>query len=370
MVYLRSVLCLFACSVIFSNCRQVKTSYSSLHSPANENIHYTGRTDFTDPEKPKISGAAAYFQFVFRGSSCDIVFDDQNLDNNHNYFSIVVDGEYQGRIRVSKDKDKYSIAKNLKDTVHNILVCKATESQTGYVKLCGIICDEILPLNTRLERNIEFIGNSITCGMGTDTSDMPCDSGQWYDHHNAWFAYGPLVARSLNANWVLSSVSGIGMNRNWNSPGPTMPEVYEKTFLNAGSGPLWDSNTFIPDLVSVCLGQNDFSEGDGSYDRNELDSAAYINDYIKFLENIRARYPDAQICCLTSPMLSGDKSVRLANFLSAVIKHMQDVYNDNNIHLFRFSRSYISGCDYHPGKGDQEMMAEELLPFFRQVMKW
>lgn len=370
MIYLRTVFCLLACSIILNSCNRVKTNYSNLHSPADENIHYSGRIDFTNPEKPKISGAAAYFQLKFRGRSCDIVFDDQNFNGNHNYFSVIVDGVYRGRIMVSKDTDKYNIAKNLKDTVHSLLVCKATESQNGYVRLCGIMCDKILPFSTRLDRNIEFIGNSITCGMGIDTSEIPCDSGQWYDHHNAWFAYGPLVARSLNANWILSSVSGIGMNRNWNSPGPVMPEVYDKTFLNTDSAPLWENNTAIPDLISVCLGQNDFSEGDGSYERSELDSAAYVNDYIKFLENIRNRNAHAQICCLTSPMLSGDKSIRLAGYLSAVIAHMQEAYNDNNIHLFRFKHSYNSGCDYHPGKGDHEMMAEELLPFYKQVMKW
>ncbi len=370
MYYFRSIFILFTCSIFLNSCHGVKTTDSSLHSPDNKNIHYTGRIDFSNPEKPKISGAAAYFQLKFRGSWCDILLEDQNFENNHNYIAVVIDGKYSKRIRVSKEKARYGIAENLEDTIHTLLVCKATESQTGYIEFKGILCDEILALDSRVERKIEFIGNSITCGMGVDTSEIPCRAEEWYDNHNAWYSYGPRAARKLNASWLLSSVSGIGMNRNWNSPGPTMPEVYDNTFLSNDSGPLWDYKTYIPDMVSVCLGHNDFSDGDGSYEREELDSASYVNDYIRFIEKIREQYPEAQICCLTSPMLSGDRSIRLANFLSAVINYMKEVKNDKKICMFRFQGSYNSGCDYHPDMEEQKMIAKELLPFYKKVMNW
>ena len=44
---------------------------------------------------------------------------------------------------------------------------------------------------------IEFIGNSITCGAAADVSEVPCGSGVDYDQHNAYYAYGPRVARML-----------------------------------------------------------------------------------------------------------------------------------------------------------------------------
>ena len=123
--------------------------------------------------------------------------------------------------------------------------------------------------------------------MGMDTSEIPCGSGVWYDHHNAYLAYGPLIARELNADWLLSSVSGIGMFRNWNSPGPTMPEVYQNLYLNTDSTVVWNAQTYIPDLISICLGTNDFSDGDGSYERTDLDSATFVNRYIQFVKFIR-----------------------------------------------------------------------------------
>jgi len=363
------IIILLVINVFLFNGQQVLLSQPFLHTPDNQYIQYTGRIDFSNPQKPRLSGAGAYFQVKFKSSSCSILLEDQNLNNNHNYISIAIDGKYRGRIKLIKNKTEYEIAKNLEDAAHTLILCKATEAQIGYVDFLGLLCTEILPPDKSRERKIEFIGDSITCGMGLDTSEIPCDSAQWYDQHNAYLAYGRLVADKLNANWLFSSVSGIGVTRNWNSPGPTMPDVYEHIFLDTNS-PIWDANQYIPDLVSICLGTNDFSDGDGTYKRDELDSAKFINDYIQFVKRIRARYPHAQICCLTSPMFSGDKSARLMEYLSAVIKHMHEVENDDKVHIFKFSGSYSNGCASHPDRQEHEKMAEELMPFFKKVMNW
>ena len=58
---------------------------------------------------------------------------------------------------------------------------------------------------------MEFIENSITCGTGSDQSVVPCDKGVRQDQHNAYLSYSPAVARSFNAQWQLSAVSGIGL---------------------------------------------------------------------------------------------------------------------------------------------------------------
>ena len=361
---------LYTTYLLSINYQQLFPTHTSLYLPDNDKIKYTGRIDFTNPQKPRLIGSGAYFMIKFRGENCDILLEDQSLYNNHNYISIVIDGKYHGRIKVSKDKTEYLVARNLKRKNHTLLVCKDTESQTGYIDLAGIVCNKILSIKKNRKRKIEFIGNSITCGMGLDLSEIPCDSGKWFDQHNAYLAYGPLVARELSADWLLSSVSGIGITRYWNSPGPTMPEVYNKTYLNKDSSSLWDTHKYIPDLVSICLGTNDFSDGDGSYDRPDLDSAEFVKAYINFIGTVRSKYPSAQICCLTSPMLDKEKSVSMQNYLSAVITYMKKVMDDNMIQMFNFSQSFTNGCSYHPDKEDHKKMAEELLPFFKHVMNW
>jgi hypothetical protein len=55
----------------------------------------------------------------------------------------------------------------------------------------------MLSLFSRNQEKIEFIGDSITCGFGNDESGLPCGKGQWFDQHNAYFAYGSVAARTL-----------------------------------------------------------------------------------------------------------------------------------------------------------------------------
>ena len=361
---------LFVTLLLAINCQKTSSTYQNLYPPDNPNIHYTGRIDFSDPQKPKLSGAGAYFEVKFKGSSCEILLKDQNLDDNHNLISVVIDGKYQGRMKISKNQTKYKVARNLTNTDHTLLICKATEAQNGSIEFSGISCNELLPFKNEHDRKIEFIGNSITCGMGMDASEIPCGSGTWYDQHNAYLAYGPLIARELNADWLLSSVSGIGMIRNWNSPGPTMPEVYQNLYLNTDSTVEWNAQSYIPDLISICLGTNDFSDGDGSYKRTVLDSASFVNRYIQFVKDIRNKYPETQICCLSSPTVNGEKGMKLRSYLSAVIEYMQKNEQDGRISMFVFSGSYSSGCTSHPDKEDHQMMAAELLPYFKKVMGW
>jgi lysophospholipase L1-like esterase len=357
--------------VLFFNFnRFAKAGEGAFYKPDNPCIHYTGRIDFNNTLKPRLCGAGSYFQFKLKGTFCDILVEDQNLYGNHNYLSLVIDDQYRGRIKVSKEKRQYQLADSLDDSVHTILVCKATEAQIGYIDFLGIKCEQLLPFENSRIRKIEFIGNSITCGMGSDLSGIPCDSGAWYDQHNAYLAYGPLIARELDADWLLSSVSGIGITRNWNSDGPTMPQVYQNINLDTVANNRWEAASYVPDLVSICLGTNDFSDGDGTYQRAPLDSARFVNDYIQFVKFIRNRYPEAQICCLSSPMHSGEKSRRLTNYLQKVMENWKKSGKDEKIHLFVFAASYNNGCSCHPDQNDQQKMAEELLPFYKKVMGW
>lgn len=351
-------------------CQMVASPPQKLFLADHPHIRYVGRIDFSDPQKPKLSSAGAYFQVKFKGQSCTLLLEDQQLYGNHGYLTIELDGSYQGRIRVTKDQTEYPVAQHLSAGEHSLLVCKATEAQNGYIAVTGIRCEGLLPWHDAPARTIEFIGNSITCGMGLDTAALPCDAGAWYDQHNAYLAYGPLVARALKADWLLSAVSGIGVIRNWNSPGPTMPEVYQNLYLNTDSSHVWSAERFVPDLISICLGTNDFSDGDGSYQRGVLDSAAFVNGYIQFVQMIRNRHPRAPICCLSSPAIAQDKGSKLRNYLTAVAHYFHEAKRDEAIHLFFFSRSYSKGCSGHPDKSEHQMMAEELLPFYRQVMGW
>jgi len=363
-----AILILLLSVVLINQCSQqiiVKTF------PANHPaIQYTGRIDFSDPEKPKLVGPGCYLQVRFKGRSCEVLLTDQNFEGKHNYMAIILDGEYKGRIKVDKEQTVYRVADELENEEHSVLIGKATEAGIGYVEFSGIRCGELLPSSEKPQRKIEFIGNSITCGMGLDLSGLPCDSAEWYDQHNACLAFGPLLARQLNAQWLLSSVSGIGIERNWNSPGPTMPLVYYNTYFRTDSSALWNFSSYVPDLVSICLGTNDFSDGDEKIPRVAVDSSKFVSKYIQFLITIRKNYPQAVICCVSSPILQGIKARTLERYISIIVDYMIGKEHDSKVFKFFFTRAYTHGCSSHPGQEDHVMMADELQPFIAKIMRW
>ncbi len=182
------------------------------------------------------------------------------------------------------------IATNLPKGKHSVLICKATEAAIGYIEFVGIKANNLLAPDPLPTRKIEFIGNSITCGMGADLT-IPCGTKDWFDQHNAYKAYGPTTARNLNAQWHLSSVSGIGLMQSCCGHKFVLPDVFDKVNLTT-DGPNYDFSLYQPDVVTVCLEQND----------GIRDSIAFTGAYLKFLDRLKTIYPKASLVCLNSPM--------------------------------------------------------------------
>lgn len=354
---------------VFSSCSEKKLQ---LFPADNSAFEFGGRVDLTTLESPVLIGSASFVEVNFTGDSCIVYLEKQNPEGEYNFVSVELDNVYKGRIKLEKEGMKaYRIHVNTEIRNHQLRIYKSTEAGNNTVIFGGIKCFDLLPATLKPERKIEFIGNSITCGMGIDWKEIPCGTGVWYDQHNAYFSYGKLAADKLNARFMLSSVSGIGIYRNWNSLSPVMPDIYENKYLNNDASKKWDFTSYTPDLVSICLGTNDFSDGDGRMERLPFDSAQYVNNYIAFIEIIYSHYPETQICLLSSPMVSGEKALLFENCLTAVKLHFENTASSTKeIQLYFFSDLVPHGCDSHPDKDDHMKMAELLVPFYKEVMNW
>ncbi|MFT3825369.1 MAG: SGNH/GDSL hydrolase family protein [Chitinophagaceae bacterium] len=330
-----------------------------FYSADNPYLQYTGRMDLTDPKKPRTWAPGAYMVAKFKGTSCSVIINDEVLyGTSHNYLEIIVDNWQPVRLQMTGKTDTIQVAKALPDREHIVVICKNTEAGIGYIEFAGIICKQLMPLPPKPSRKIEFIGNSITCGFGADMSAIPCGKGQWYDQHNAWLAYGPLTARTFGAQWHLSSVSGIGLIHSCCNMTITMPQVYDKVNMRTDSL-AWNTNDYHPDLITVCLGQNDGVQ----------DSTTFCSAYVQFLERLRGYHPKATIICLTSPMGNETLNPVLQRYLTGIVQHMNSK-GDKKISSYFFSKRYISGCGEHPDLKDQEQIAKELIVYVRKLMKW
>jgi hypothetical protein len=331
-------------------------------------LHPYGRFLQNSNGSLELISSAVHFGFRFTGPYCSI-FAALSDPAAHNYLQYTVDGIYYRRIKISGSiSHSYNIV-GLGKGEHTIWIYKATEATTGPIFIQRIFGHEIVSLKVADRPLIEFIGNSITCGAAADPSEIPCGTGEYHDQHNAYYAYGPRVARMLNANFILSSVSGIGIYRTWNTAGPSMPQVYEKTDFLVNSPRNWDFKTYSPRIVSIALGTNDLSDGDGRSRRLPFDSAVFVNNYIRFIGLVKSKYPKAQIALLSSPMINGNKRIMLQNCLTAVKAQTDKKYpSGKRIALFFFKPMTAHGCGGHPSIEDHAILAMELAPFFKKLI--
>jgi hypothetical protein len=361
----------FLLAIVFSCFSFYSTSSFALSKDTvlASSLYPIGRYEKNAKSGLELISSAVHFGFRFTGTACMI--DAYILDQSaHNYLQYTLDGVYQKRIKISGNNRQPLLIGGLGKGSHVMWIYKATEAATGPIYIKKIIATHCAPLKNPDLPLIEFIGNSITCGAAADPSEIPCGTGEYHDQHNAYYAYGPRLARMLNVNFILSSVSGIGIYRNWNSPGPIMPQVYEKTDLQDNDLRFWDFKTYHPQIVSIALGTNDFSNGDGRSPRLPFDSAHFVRNYIGFIQLVKSKYPKAGIVLLSSPMLNGDRRELLQHCLAATKDAIDLQYSsDKPVALYFFRPMQARGCGGHPNLADHQILAEELRPFFQKLLE-
>ena len=137
-----------------------------------------------------------------------------------------------------------------------------------------------------------------------------------------------------------------------------MPQIYDKVNLRDNEIQ-WDFSKYQPDVVTICLGQND-----GIQDKKK-----FCNMYVQFVQSLRKVYPDARIVLLTSPMADYDLTYTLKPYLTQVETELND-QGDSKVSTFFFSRSYNSGCDSHPSLAEHKLIAAELTTYLKGLMNW
>ena len=314
----------------------------------------------------ELIGSAAHVGVSFTGQRCelDVLVPGEAV---HNYVQYELDGVYGKKLRVAGRQTV--VIEAPRAGVHRVWLYKAGEAMSGPVLIERVRGESLKALKRPVGPVIEFIGNSITCGAMSDTSESPCAVGDYVDHHNAYYAYGPRAARALGVEYMLSSVSGIGIYRNWNSDGPTMPQVYERAGLDVSDGRLWDFGKVRPAVVCIALGTNDLSHGDGQRARLAFDSTVFVGTYIRFVQLVKGKYPDAQIALLSSPMAGGADGLLLQRCLRAVKTGIDAMFPlGKRVAVFDFAPMRPRGCGYHPSVEDHAVLAQELVPFLKGLL--
>jgi len=354
-----------------------------LHSyaPDDPKLQYMGRIDWSDPTAPRFASTAVQLKAKFVGTGATVkILDENRYGNYKNYFEVMVDGAPAVKLTALKSQTDYVVAQDLPNAEHTLVVAKRTEAGIGFARFLGLdVIGELVEPPARPTRRIEIIGDSISCGSGDEAmngSPQCTEDGWGQPYHNGYLAYGPVMARSLDAEYNVTAVSGIGLVRNYSNmyDARPMPEVYDLMYYEEMTSEAWDTSQFVPDAIVIALGTNDFSPGDS--ERDKMDVETYTAAYVAFVDKLRGYYPDAHIFGMSSPML-GDgwpnatdtSATDLKTALAAMVEHFANA-GDPNVHEIDVSKVIGTGCGTHPGVAQHASMAAEVATAVKSTLGW
>ena len=336
----------------------------------NTHLVYHGRTH-KDNSGVHLVSSAASVKFRVKGTKGKVWMKNAAPSGEYNYISWVIDGHhFQRQVMRFGEMTPVEIPLTSNAAFHDVEIYKETEAANGSIIIGSIEAQDLLEIPAQQKKKIEFIGNSITAGMASDPSVIPCMAGRPYDQHNAYQAYGPVAARKLDLDYVITAVTGIGVYRNWATDVPVMSNVYEKTFLTTHpDDPMWNFISFVPDIVCINLGTNDLSDGDGMHPRLPFDSTRFVEKYVELIKIIHGYYPVAQIVLLQHPMSGAHHMSMMTGCLEATKKEAESkIHGLKKITIFSFSPHIPTGCSGHPGLKEHALMAEELAPVLSKLI--
>lgn len=251
--------------------------------------------------------------------------------------------------------------------VHTAVLQKRTEGEQGKTTFHEIVTKgELLQAEGIRERVIEFVGDSYTCGYGSENSVATDPFRKETENVNK--AYAAIACRYFDADAIIVAHSGMGIARNYNDKfkGYCMPERYLNVFDNGleevPGAPVWspEMSPAKPALTVIYLGANDFSVS------RQPSRAAFKNQYLKLLKEIKANYGENHpVLCV------GTKNDQ------EIYEYVREAVNTcgmKNVHSLGYMDALFSetelGASYHPDYRAQIKTAYVIIPYIATLTGW
>lgn len=334
----------------------------SVYKATDEQITYIGRTVAGEDGSVSFNWTATTVRISFTGSYLAIVASD----THKNYYDVWVDsttGCEATREIATSGADSVIVIFNGKKGEHNVILRRRTEGEQGVTTFkevhVGGFLTQAEPVR---ERFLEFIGDSYTCGYGTEGKSA--SEHFTPETENSNYAYGAIVSRYFDADYVAIAHSGRGIVRNYGGhQDPCMPELYMRTFDYPGSSnsEAWDfTKGPKPAATIIMLGTNDFSTGC----QPTLDS--WCKAYAVLLGEIKAAYGQEHpiLCCAArgnaDMLVYVRAAVERAGYKNVTFMgHGKSVFPDEEL-----------GCDSHPNYQGEKRYARAIIPYISTITGW
>ncbi|MBS1532035.1 MAG: electron transporter RnfD [Bacteroidetes bacterium] len=339
-----------------------QTAVIRSHDP---HIRYMGRVAMLD-EAAELSWPGTSASINFYGTGVKATIKDEHGEN---FINVVIDGKVVSVLHPDSIQKEYTLASGLPAGKHSLELFKRTEWTMGKTWIYQFALgrgSSVLAPDPVNKRKIEFFGNSITCGYavidssGKDRGTAP--------YENAWLSYATLTAQHYNAEFNLIARSGIGITVSWFPQ--IMPEMYDR-LDPTDSESKWDFSKYQPDVVVINLFQND--SWIVKLPQNEQFKARFgdkaptdeqlIKAYKDFVRSIRDKYRKAQIICVLGNMDATKEGSPWPGYVEKAVAEL----GDKNIYTHFFPYKNTPG---HPNVKEQQAMADDLIGFIDQHIKW
>ena len=329
---------------------------------ASSEVRYVGRTQ-TNGDDVSFDWSGTCFECRFTGGSLAM----RVSDTKKNYYNLTVDGRDAGVVTTFGTDSVVVLAEKLGRGEHTVRMQKRTEGEQGRTTIHAFLLDRgrrLLPAAPAPGRHIEFIGNSLTCGYGTEglSKDEPFKP----QTENCNKAYACIIARYFGADYTLIAHSGRGAARNYGDKNTTsqntMADRIANTFDEAAE-PAWDfaASPYRPDLVVINLGSNDFSTLPHP-SRDEFAAA-----YTRILQTLRGAYGDEMPILCVAPRVSEPAFTYIRDLCQSGVVP--------NLHFAAVLPGYCNdgselGSSAHPNYAGHRKMAMLLIPYVSTLTGW
>ena len=352
-------------------------------SITEENMKLIGRSLLVEDIRwVALSGAGVAFQFqgkqlniTIHGSNNAVV---PNNDTCYARFGIEVNGERMIDDIMDTVQKTYQVIAAEEEQKAEIRIIKLSESAMSAIGIAALEVEEeaaIKPCSLKAY-NIEFIGDSITCGYGTDDFDLTHSFSTQTEDVTKAYAYK--TAQLLDADYSMFSCSGYGIISGYTADPEVrgaeelIPPYYESQcfcrddFGSAGrpADIPWDFDKYQPQVIVINLGTND----DSFCQDTEWKREEYRQKYVEFLKVVRKHNPQAEIFCVLG--LMGD---RLFEKVCQAKADFMEQTGDAHIHTIHIpDQSTVGGnvIDYHPTPQAHTMASEVVAAAIKTQMGW
>ena len=332
-------------------------------------IAIMGRVSFDPAGGARMGFPGTVIRFAYRGPAPTLLL-TATTDDCH--FDLAVNGWPPAAIRLKAGLNALELPSgSAPGNGYVVEVIRRTESWQGVATFQGIDLPptaELLPPPDWPARRLLFIGDSMTCGQYIER--LPPENDATARTSHAGRSFGMVLGRMLGAQVHLVSYGGRGVIRDWEGKTETGTalQFFERTLPDEPES-RWDHATYTPDVVVICLGQNDLSSG-------LPDEGDFRRAYADLVARIRAVHPGAGIVLAESAMHGedpgSDDAARRA-FLRRTLEWLVErrrAVGDTRVVFAPVRKAPGTVLDSHPVAFQHEQIAGQLLAPIRQLTGW